>query len=675
MKTFAIVSTLALCAGLAMPMLATPALAQSDPTAPNVDKDGNQIVVTATRSGDPIPTDLLGASVTVLDDAALQERQTRVVSDILRDVPGLAVSRTGAIGGMTQVRIRGAEGNHTLVLIDGIKASDPYYGEYDFGTLLADEDARIEVLRGQQSALYGSDAIGGVINYITLTGAEAPGLKLRAEGGSQGTFSGGARAAGVTGNLDYAVSASYYRTDGYPTAIGGSRDVGAKSLGTSAKLSWTPAPDFKLTGVFRYSHTDAETNDSSSDFTSPNYGLTIDSPGVHSVNDGYYGLVRAQLDLLDGRFTNAVTGQIADTTRTGYDVANPNAAPAGQPIVAAYGDHGQRLKGSYEGTFHFDSDHVKQSITAAVDVEHESERATVSQYGAFLGTEHTDNVGLVAEYELTADEKLGFGASIRRDLNSRFADSTTFRLQASYLLPTGTRLHAAGGSGVKAPSFNELFGYYDGRYVGEPSLRPEKSIGFEFGVGQTLAGGAVTLDATYFNNRLTDEIGTTYDANFVAHPYNMVGETRQQGVEVSAAAHWGDGWRLDASYTYLDAPQDLAVTFPGSFATGTFTGQAIRRAKNIGSVNLSYDPRDKPYSATVTLRYNGAQKDAFYGFYPPLLVNLHAFALVNLNAGYKLNEHVEVFGRIENLFDSTYSEIYSFASPGRAAYGGVRARF
>jgi vitamin B12 transporter len=666
-----IVSTIALALSGA---LATPALAQTDPTAPATDGKGEEVVVTATRSSDPIPRDLLGASATVLDDAALQERQTRIVSDILRDVPGVAVSRSGAIGGLTEVRIRGAEANQTLVLIDGIEAADPYYGEYDFGTLIADEDARVEVLRGQQSALYGSDAIGGVINYQTLTGAEAPGIRLRAEGGSQGTASAGARVAGVADTIDYAASTSFYHTDGYPTAIGGRRDIGSDSLGATAKATWTPSSAFKLTGVFRYSRTAADTNDTDANFGTPTYGLTVDSPGVRFVNDGYYGLLRGELSLFDGRFTNVVSGQIADTTRTGYDVADPNAAPAGQPIVAAYGDHGQRLKGSYAGTFHVDGDAVKQSLTAAVDVERERARTTISQYGAFLGTNQTTNTGLVGEYELTASDRLGFGASIRHDFNTRFADDTTFRAQASYLLPGGTRFHAAGGSGVKNPTLSQLFDYYAGRFVGDPNLKPTVSIGWEAGIGQRLAGGRVTLDATYFDNRLRNEITTVYDASFVGHPVNLPGSRAQRGVELSAAARLGDGWRLDASYTYLDAPQDRQVTFPGTLTTGTFTGQAVRRAQNIASGNISWAPERLPVSATVTVRYNGPQGDLFYGYFPPLLVDLHSFALVNLNATYKLGRQFELFGRVENLLDHRYVEIYGIATQPRAAYAGVKVR-
>ena len=274
---------------------ATPVLAQSNPTIPSKDTDGNDVVVTASRSGDGVEVKDLPASVTLIDDAAMQERQVRIVSDVLRDVPGVAVSRSGAIGGSTQVRIRGTEANHVLVLIDGIEASDPYDGEYDFGSLIADEAAKVEVLRGQQSALYGSDAIGGVIQYITLTGRELPGVSVRAEGGSFGTASGGARLAGFTDTFDYALSSSLYRIDGTPTARGGSRDIGSTSVGASAKLSWTPSSVFKLTGVGRYSYLDALTNDADNDPDSPLFGQIADSPGTRFTNRAFYGLARAEL--------------------------------------------------------------------------------------------------------------------------------------------------------------------------------------------------------------------------------------------------------------------------------------------------------------------------------------------------------------------------------------------
>lgn len=652
---------------------ATPALAQTDPNPPATDAAGDAIVVTASRSGDAIPADLLGSSVNVLDAADLVDRGTRIVSDVLRDVPGVAVSRTGAIGGLTQVRLRGAEADQTLVLIDGIEASDPYSGEFDFGTLIADPEARIEVLRGQQSALYGSDAIGGVISYTTLTGREAPGVTLRAEGGSLGTVDGAARVAGVSGALDYAASGSWLHTSGYPVAPSGLRDVGSDNRAATAKATWTAAPNLKLTAVGRYTRTRADTDDTDQTFGSPTYGGTVDSPGVHFVNRGLYGLVRGQLDLLDGRWTNVLSGQVADTERTGTDVVDPYSPIAGQEVVTSSGDHGRRVKGSFESTIRFGSGDVEHRVTAAIDLERESERTTISTYGAFLGWRHKTDVGVVGEYQLTVGDRFGFGASVRHDENNRFADPTTYRIQASYRLGEGTRLHAAAGSGVKDPTFSDLYDYFAGRYIGNPNLRPEKSHGWEAGIGQSLLDGRIALDATYFDSRLKDEIGTDYSTG-VASPINLPGSRPQRGLELTAAAKLGAGVRIDATYTYLHAPQDRDVLLDG--ANVTFDGQAVRRAKNIASANLSYAPEDKPYDATVTVRYNGRQYDNAYTdpSFVPVLTRLHAFTLVDVNAGYRITPKIELFARIENLLDRHYQEVFSYQAQGRGVYGGVRVR-
>jgi vitamin B12 transporter len=658
---------------LLLALAAAPAWAQSNPDQPTTDANGDTIVVTATRSGDAIPTDLLGASVTVIDPQAIEQRQARVLSDVLRDVPGVAVNRIGAVGGQTQIRLRGAEANQTLVLIDGIEVSDPSTSEFDFGTLLADPAARVEVLRGQQSSLYGSDAIGGVINYITSTGAEAPGISLRAEGGSMGTVDGAARMAGVKGDLDYALTGTALHTRGYPTAEGGSRNVGADQIGLSGKAIWAVAPNFHITAVGRYSYSDADTNDS--DATS----VTIDTPGVHYHNRGLYGLLRAQLDLLDGRFTNALTAQVADTKRTDYDVPDTSSPREGQSIEPTFGTHGRRIKGSYEGAFHFGTDDIKQVATVAVDAKRESERTTIDIFegvpSGFLGWRHTNNVGLVGEYDLTVHDRLAIGASVRHDWNNRFADPTTYRVQASYKLDTGTRIHAAAGSGVKDPTFGELFDFFAGQYIGNPNLKPEKSHGWEAGVEQSFFDRHIVLDATYFDNRLKDEITTTFTADG-STSINLPGHTRQRGVEVSAAARLGDGWRIDAAYTYLHAPQPLDVTLdPAAFLTDTIDVQGLRRAKNIASLNIGWAPPHKRFSANAGVRYNGPQNDQSFATFPGALVRLHGYTLVNMDATYNLTDKVQIFGRVENQLNAHYQEVFTFATPGRAGYGGVRVTF
>lgn len=646
----AVISLLALSA--AMPAYAqTHAQTRPDATSPAL--RGDEIVVTASRSGEGVRLDQLGASATVIDSAALEQRQTRVVSDILRDVPGVAVSRTGAMGALTQVRVRGAEGNHVLVLIDGIEVADPYHGEFDFGTLIADPAARIEVLRGQQSSLYGSDAIGGVIHYITQSGAEAPGLSARAEGGSFGTYSGAARAAGGSSAFDYAVSGSYYHTDGTPSARHGTRNVGSGSLGANAKLNWAPSDNFKLSAVGRYSYTDADTNDSEGNPASPLFGYTIDSPDVRYTNSAFYGLVKAELSGLDGRWTNALSAQFADVTRKGYN-------PAG----FAYGDKGQRYKGSFVSSLRFGTDMIVHRVTGAIDVEREAFQNTSPASSAFRGKRDTDNIGLVAQYELTVDDRLSLGGSVRHDDNNRFDDVTTYRVQGSYTLPTGTRIRAAYGTGVKNPGYFELFGYSDGKYIGNPNLKPEQSEGWEAGLEQSFGDGRATIGATYFDSTLTNEIYTTYPAPaYVATPSNRATDSRQQGLELFVSARPIAQIRLDAAYTYLDARENGV--------------EEVRRPKHVASFNATVFSTDQRFSGTLTLRYNGRMTDVAYTdpSWVPVRVSMKEYALVNLSAEYKLTDRIAVFGRVENLFDEDYEEVFSFATAGRGAYGGVRVRF
>ncbi len=627
-------------------LAAAPAFADAD-VAPD------DIVVTSSRSGDGVRIADVPASITLISAADMESRQVRVVSDVLRDVPGVAVNRMGGIGGLTQIRVRGSEGNHVLVMIDGIKVSDPYHGEFDFGTLIADEGARIEVLRGQQSSLYGSDAIGGVIQYFTPSGREAPGYSLRAEGGSFGTFSGAARAAGATDKLDYAVSGSAIVTDGWATARNGSRNVGSTSIGASAKLNWTPSDNVKLTAVGRYSDTRADNNESEFDPSSPLFGYLVDSPGVTVTNRAFHGLARGELSLDDGRWTNALTGQFTDVRRRGYS-----------PWGLSYGDNGRRYKGAFESTWRGGGDGIEHKLTGAADFEREEYRNVVQQPGVFQGWRATDNWGLVGQYELEVQDALFAGASIRHDFNNRFADATTWRAQAGYRLPIGLRLHAAYGTGVKNPGFYDLFGYSDGKYIGNPNLRPEKSSGWEVGVDQVVGDGWATVGLTWFQSRLTDEIYISYPPPaYVATPSNRDKQSRQRGIEAIISANPVPQIRFDLAYTFLDATENGI--------------EEVRRPRHTGSLNLRYSSLDQRFATTLTMRYNGRQTDLAYTdpSWVPVRVSMAEFVLVNLAAEYRLNEQFTLFGRVENLLNERYEELFSIVGSGRAAYGGVRARF
>ncbi len=632
---------------------ATPALAQSNPDESTTDANGDAIIVTASRSGDGVRIDQLGASVTVIDAAQMEQRQTRILSDVLRDVPGVAVSRLGAIGSQTQVRLRGTEGNHTLVLIDGIEASDPFNGEFDFGTLIASPAARVEVLRGQQSSLYGSDAIGGVIHYITLTGAEAPGFSARAEGGSFETVSGDVRLAGVSGDLDYSASGAYLHTGGSPTARFGTRDIGSDNAGVSGKLIWTPSDSFKLTGVARYSYVDADFNNSEFNSASPLFGFIVDSPDTYAKTQSFYGLLRAEFTGLDGRWTNALTGQVVDVTRKSYSFGTRDG-----------GSEGRRYKGSFESTLRFGTDNIVHRVTGAVDVEREEFRNTTPSPFVFQGRRDTDNIGIVGQYELLVNDVFSLGASVRRDENDRFDDATTWRVQGSYALPTGTRIRGAYGTGVKNPGYYELYGFSDGVFIGNPDLKPEKSKGWEAGIEQRIGDNLATIGATYFDSKLDGEIFTTFPPpNFVATPANRTTTSKQRGVEVFASARPIPQIQLDFAYTWLKARENGAVE--------------VRRPKHIGSFNATIFGNDERFSTTLTLRYNGRQGDVAFTdpSFAPVSVSLQEYVLVNLGAAYKLTDNVTVFGRVENLLGEKYEEVFSYRTQGRAAYGGVRVTF
>lgn len=613
----------------------------------------DEIIVTATRAKDGLRRDTLGGSATSIDAVDLEVRQTRVVSDVLRDVPGVAVSRQGGVGGFTQVRMRGAEANHTLVLIDGMEVSDPYQGEFDFSTLIADDLARIEVLRGQQSALYGSDAIGGVVHYITASGGEASGVRGRAEYGSFDSWDGAVRVADVAGPVDFAVSAGYQTTGGTPTSRFGTRDLAAENAVLSGRLVFTLADNFRVRVVGRHAQTEADTNGQDFNFPpGPTFGFVVDTNESSEVF-GAYGLVSAELDLLEGRWSNALTLQGVNAGRDSFDGG-----------ARTSGDDGTRLKASYMSSLKFGSDAFSQTVTGAVDFEREGFQNTGPGLTAAQTTRREiENVGLVAQYDAVVSDALGFGIAFRHDDNDRFDSATTYRAQASYLFASGTRIHAAAGSGIKNPGIFELFGFNPATFSGNPNLKPEKSEGWEAGVEQSFLGGQARLDVTYFDNTLKDEIFTAFGGAplFLSSPDNRTTESTQKGVEVSGQALIGASWRLFATYTYLDAQENGL--------------EEVRRPPHSGSINVSWRAASDAFGAFATVRYNGETYDNNFTFSGGPRVLLPEYTLVNLGGDVRVGKAFDIYARVENALDEDYEDVLTYRTPGRAAYIGVRAGF
>jgi len=602
------------------------------------------ILVTASR-GQPVTIRDYTGSFTVVDADRIEQRQTRDIADILRDVPGVAVA---GIAGQTQIRLRGSEANHVLVLVDGIEVSDPFAGEFDIGTLQADIGARLEVLRGPQSALYGPDAIGGVVAYESASGRAVPGFAARVEGGTQATVNGALRYGASGDGWDAALSAVVVSTDGQPNARGGTRDIGRDSYTVSGKGSVNLSDSLALRAAARFIRTEGQTNDSDFDSTSPTFGFTIDSPGVTFTNEAIYALIGARAEMLEGRWTHDLSAQIAEVDRE-----------TDSPFGLTSASEGDRVKASYVTAFNGGGYH---NLTFAADYEVEGFRNATPGDFAFNGRREIEQIGFVGEYRYS-DSAFDVSAALRHDINDLFRDATTFRVGAGYRITDTTRLRAAAGSGVKNPGFFELYGFVDGRFIGNAALRPEKSTGWEVGVDQRL-GNSASVAVTYFDSELEGEIFTTFPPpNFIATPANRTTVSEQRGVEVSLNAQLAAQWSLDAAYSYLDAEENGV--------------EEVRRPQHIASAALTWTAPGDAASATLVVRHNGETPDVAFTdpSFVPVRVRLDDYTLINLNARVRLTDQLSAFARVDNLLGERYEQVFSFVSPGRSAAVGVEARF
>ncbi|MGE0283375.1 MAG: TonB-dependent receptor plug domain-containing protein, partial [Rhizobiaceae bacterium] len=444
-----------------------------------------------------------GKAYTVITGEQLQQNQVRYVADALRQVPGFAVSRTGSYGGLTQVRVRGAEANHLLVMIDGVEASETSAGEFDFGSLLVTDIERIEVLRGPQSAFWGSNATAGVVNIVTKRG-ERNGFRVdaRSEAGTDGAFLGGVSLSGGRDNFDVALSGTFRRTDGFDISsdnsgpFGGEED-GDRNTTLNGKATWDVTSDLKLDGTLRFVDRRSELDDQ--DFRSPDtptQGLTIDTLDEVATRE-FFGSVGATYVALDGALTQKLRLTGSDAKREGTDAD-----------ILDYANTGSRLNGSYQAAYAFETlgfANAKHTITGGYEWERETFETLPPVFSPTqLGERERQTSSFVGEYRGEFLDQYFVTAALRRDLNDEFQDATTYSVSGAWRIPgTGTRLHSSVGTGVTNPTFFEQFGFDPDTFIGNPDLIPEESFGWDIGVEPRLFGDQLVVDLTYFNQDLT----------------------------------------------------------------------------------------------------------------------------------------------------------------------------
>lgn len=601
----------------------------------------DEIVVSASRV--PMKASKVGSTVTVITAEELEERGDRYVSDVLRDVPGLSVSRTGSFGALTEIYIRGTEADHTLVVVDGVEINDPSSGsKVDFGELLISDIERIEILRGSQSALWGSDAIGGVINIVTKKGKGDINGFVSAEGGSFGSLKSNAAIRGGNDWVHGSLALSKYKTNGISQAdesLGNSEEDGHEAQSANAKLGFTPTENLTIDLFGRYNHSFLQTDS----FVG---GVGAVDADQDSETHQRYGMVSAKYDLFDGAWTHQL--------RAAYSQDDSNYRTN---KATTFNATGSKEKYDYQTTTRFETpDVAKANHVATLLLEREVDEIDTTSLTTGAVEVETNSIAL--EYNLSLWGSLHLSASGRHDDNDTFKDANTYRLTAAYEIKNwGGRLHTSFGTGVKNPTLTQLYGF-SGNFVGNPDLTPESNEGWDVGYEQIFWDDRAAIDVTYFKNKVDDLIvGSGNTA------VNLNGISPAEGIEVGLDVDLTDNLLLAASYTYTNAET----------ADGT---EQVRRARHIASMNLNYAFLDDRANVNLGVDFNGAQKDfEFDSSWNRSIVELGSYTLVNLQGRYDVTENVELFARGENLLDEDYQEVLTYGTPGISAYAGMKVKF
>jgi vitamin B12 transporter len=613
-----------------------------------------EIVVTASRTPQPLAE--YGGSVSIIGVTDIEARQVITLTDILRGIPGVAVSRAGPPGTLSQVRMRGAEANHVLVLVDGIEVSDPGQGgEFNFSHLTTADIERVEVVRGPQSALWGSDAVGGVISIQTRRGTGAPSVSGFAEGGSFGTRHFGGALSGGYGDIRLRLSGSVLDSDGSNASREGSEDDGHRIRRFSASAGWQPREALGFDLVAH--HVEGRNEFDDVDFLT---GLPADTDHrTEFVED--YGLVRARLGLLDGRWEQVLTAALTATENDNLDGRTETDSR-----------QGRRYRLAWQSTWSLEAGPGRHNLTVAAEYEKEefTQRGMATPFGDPNQEQDIDALAFVGEYRLALEAGPAFSGGVRHDDNSDFGDATTWRIGASWpVARTGTRLRMSAGTAVKNPSFAERFGFFAVSvppFAGNPALRPERSTGWEAGFDQQL--GPVQLGFTWFDETLEDEInGLVFDADRgVFTAINTDGKSDRHGLELTLSAPLRDDLSINAAYTLLDAWE------PGP--AGRL--RELRRPRHSGSINLDWRPMER-VGVNLDVSITGEQRDLFFPPFPEpsRRVTLDSHTLVTVAGRWEVRSGITLFARVENLLDEEYEEVFGFAQPGISAFGGVRVVF
>jgi vitamin B12 transporter len=585
------------------------------------------------------------SSVSVITSQDIQTQQYRTVPEVLSTVPGLNVVPTGGPGGQTSVFMRGTNSNHTKILIDGIDVGNPSTpnAAYDYGHLLTGDIQQIEVLRGPQSGLYGSDAIGGVISVITQKGEGPPRATASFETGSYGTFNQNIGVSGSQDNFNYAVNVDHLHISDLPVTPLQLLPPGQRAIGNNYdNMTYTTKTGVDLNEFWSVNAV-ARYTEATLHFTGDNFNVFPSVPNAAQSTEEVRQLFtreEAVLSLFDGRIKNYF----------GVNYVNEWSSDIAPDDPSATVTTGTRLK--------YDWHAVTQLATGqnlVVGAEQQTETIDTTGFSAQNGNQ----AGFVELQNQFAD-RFFLVTNIRDDFNDRFGEHETYRIAPAVILPvTETKLKASYGTGFKAPSLSELFqNFPDFNFFSNPDLKPETSSGYDVGFEQPVFNDVVRFGSTYFHNDISNLIVTVFNADTFETTYGNVNRATTEGTENFVLFNITSRFNIRGDYTFtraIDANTGI---------------QLLRRPKEKWSTTATWKPID-PLTLSATVLHVSSWLDVSRDGSD---TNLYApgYTIGNLRADYAVTDQIKVFGRIDNVTNVHYQNPTGFLAPGLGVFGGVR---
>jgi len=636
----------------------TPVMAELPTSAQEMD----DLVVTATRLA--TPRGELASSVTVITAEDIQRRQFRSVPQALRSVPGLHVVQTGGPGQQTSVFMRGANSNHTLVLIDGVEVSDPSSpaGAVDFSNLWLDNIERIEIVRGPQSTLYGSDAIGGVIQITTRRGEGKLHGAGKLEGGSDNTVNQQASAAGSTDRVNYSFGVTHTDTDGDSVTPARLRngvsaeDDNYENWTTSARLGMAVSDTLEVTVFGRY--IDSET-DLDPELEMFGFGTTEDRDARLEQTE-YLLRGEATAQLLDGLWEATFS-----TSYTDYDRKNRNDRQSPTETLTRTSFDGDKLKFELKNDFYPVDAHI---LTLGLETEKENmDSGGFSDFGGFFIGEETNadarNKAVYTQDQFSYGERIFGTIGMRYDDYDGFGSEVTYRVAPVYVhRQTNTRLKASVGTGFKAPTLFQTDGFtpnnFGSFYRGNPDLDPEKSVGWEIGIEQKLWSERLSFGATWFKSDIDDLMQVVFDPSFNSS-YENIDNADIQGAETFVRIQPLESLAVQLDYTYTDAEDDDSGE------------RLLRRPKHKLDLDVEFRPLSRA-SLNLAVNYVSDYKDISRE--SSGIIDGDDYAVLDVAADYQLNKQWRLFGRVENATDEHYEPADGFQASDRGLFAGAELK-